>query len=96
MNTKPIVIQKAGSKWHLFVDFDVAQSWSSKKLSAERRKFLGHGPIPLVKEPGGGVNLEIGGRPIPLKKSDARHLAFQIGHYMLGLGQFVDTYVEGY
>ena len=29
-------------------------------------------------------------------KGDAQSIALQIGNYMLGLGQFVSTYTEGY
>lgn len=37
-----------------------------------------------------------GATPEKFTKDDAKHIAHQIGHYMLGLGDFVDTYIEGY
>ena len=77
---KPIVISRAGSQWSLSV--------------------MG---APLVRTSAGGlsfrgrVDFEEGAPPAKFKKKDdVKFIAHKIGHYMLNLGDFVDTYTDGY
>lgn len=77
-NGKPLTIVKKGRGWTLLV--------------------MGQ---PVVEGPGGGATFH--GRSdfnqglpeyVFKKKSDVESVAFGIGQYMLGLGQFMDTYVH--
>ena len=77
---KPIEIRKVGSKWGIAV--------------------MGH---PVCRLPGEGgltfrgrANFVDGLGAALFSKSDAKFLAHKIGHYMLGLGDLVYTYTEGY
>jgi hypothetical protein len=60
---------------------------------------MGH---PVTRLPTGGLTFRgradfVDGLGAALfTKSDARFLAHKIGHYMLGLGDLVDTYTAGY
>ena len=82
---KPIKIVKAGSKWTIYVlGGPVVRIAGEVGADQGMLSFPGRGGF----DPSAPVE--------KFTKDQARHLAHKIGHYMLGLGDFVKTYIEGY
>jgi hypothetical protein len=77
-NGKPIVVTKVGRKYTVHVMGAPVYRGTDGKLN-----FFGR-PDAVAGMPAEKFN----------NRSDADHIAHQIGHYMLGLGDFVDTYVD--
>lgn len=87
MFVKPIKIVRVTHGYNMFVNDVPVVKMGSGKASFDREKA------------GVGMNgpeaIPDGARPMLIKKqADAFGLAHTIGNYLLGLGGFVDTYVE--
>jgi hypothetical protein len=89
---KPLVLKKTGSKWEVWLDVQAAHAYSKK---AERRlkDFPKDAAVPVTRL-GKSVKLDLHGKPGKFTKEDARHVAHQIGRYMLDLGDMVFAYTE--
>ena len=93
----PFVLRKVGSGWQLWLDVDTAKKWatSSGKRWIDGRSLPAGAFVPMTKGKGDkGVDLGQGSPMTFKSKSDAEGIAHQVGHYALGLGSFVHTYVS--
>lgn len=93
---KPVILKQVGSKWEVFIDVAAARHFGARTPRVKKyiEEGLGDAVIPIEKVGPKQVQPVPGGKPHRFTKSDAKFLAHQIGHYMLGLGDFVYTYVE--
>lgn len=95
---KPIAIRKVGRAWEVWLNLPAAYRYAPRRVHRKLEQKYGDTET-LVVSPtgGGGLSLSATDRPHRFtKKDDARHAAHQIGRYLLDLGDFVHTYVEGY
>lgn len=85
--TKPIVIKRAKGGFHVYVHGQPVLRNPDGKLTFDRKAAgLKHSPL---TQPAAGAPTHT------FKKiSEAETIAHQIGRYVLGLGDFVFTYVE--
>jgi hypothetical protein len=83
-----------------------SEIWSNGKPIAIRKSgsqwalYVLGGPVVRGSDGGllvpGRTDYDSGLPIAKFKKEEAKFLAHKIGHYMLGLGDFVTSYVEGY
>lgn len=97
-SSKPLIIRKVGRGYEVWLDVDAARaSVRSVKLS----RLASHGDaakVPLTRDRDtGNLTFHRDSRPERFKtKGDARHVAHKFGRYVLDLGDFASTYVEGW
>jgi hypothetical protein len=78
---KPLEIRKTGSKWAVYVMGEPVVKAVGGLTFRGRADFDAMASVaPIAK----------------FSKGDAQHVAHKIGHYMLGLGDFAYSYVEGW
>ena len=94
---KPIAIRKVGRTWEVWMDLPAAYRYAPRRAHKRLERYGDTGELSVARGSGGGFALSASGPPHRFtKKDDARHAAHQIGRYLLDLGDFVSTYVEGY
>ena len=94
---KPIVIRKVGRAWEVWIDLPVARARMPRRAHRKIAEYGDADALAVTRPPGGSLRLSASGPAERFtKKEDARHVAHQIGRYLLDLGDFVSTYTEGY
>lgn len=90
---KPIVLQKVGAKWEVYLNMPAALAYGAK---GKRMDMYPHDAMVPVVQAGVGKGLDLvpGGKPAKSTKEKASHLAHHIGRYMLGFGDMVFAYTE--
>lgn len=87
MSEKPIELRKKGSGWFVFVK-GVPIVKLGGKLWFDRA-------LAGIPTDGTSPPIPVGTKPHRFaKKSDAEHIAHQVGKYMLGFGDFLNTYTR--
>lgn len=91
--SKPFILQQEGSRWALYLEPDAARRYGGSTTKRRLEKY-GSERLAVVLDLDGRVKkLDPGGRATRSTKSDLMQTAHTLG-YMMGLGDFTDTYTE--
>jgi len=92
---KPIVIEKRGSGYYIRVRVPTERGGTI--LDPDGGDYVVRSTGPAGSSMPGRSVYKVGGKPMLFKtKSDARHIAHQIGRYALHMGDLAFAYVEGW
>jgi hypothetical protein len=92
--SKPILVQRVGSKWEIFVDVSSALAYGAKTPRIKKLAKKTSGMVAVSRGADGMLDLVPDGKPAHFTRDEADGLAHKIGNYMLGLGDMVYAYTK--